>query len=73
MVDQCIPHLFKNGNKNPKVEKRVGGLQNHQQNNAALYFHFDIFILENKVTGEKMQLDRHFAWCPVTVECPVDS
>ena len=53
MVDQGIPHLFKNGNKNPKVEKRVGGLQNHQQNNAALYFHFDIFILENKVTGEK--------------------
>lgn len=66
MVDQGIPHLFKNGNKNPKVE-------NHQQNNAALYFHFDIFILENKVTGEKMQLDRHFAWCPATVECPVDS
>jgi hypothetical protein len=25
MVDQGIPHLFKNGNKNPKVEKMVGG------------------------------------------------
>jgi hypothetical protein len=75
MVDQGIPHLFKNGNKNPKVEKMVGGggLENHQQNNAALYFHFDIFILENKITGEKMQLDRHFAWFPATVECPVDS
>jgi hypothetical protein len=26
MVDQGIPHLFKNGNKNPKVEKRGGGV-----------------------------------------------
>jgi hypothetical protein len=35
---------------NSRVEK---GLQNHQQNKAALYFHFDIFILENKVAGGK--------------------
>ena len=38
------------GSDNSKVEK---GLQNHQQNKAALYFHFDIFILENKVAGGK--------------------
>jgi len=41
------------------------------QNKALFYFHFDIFIFENKVDGGKMQLDRQFAWCPAAVECPV--
>jgi len=40
------------------------------QNKAILYFHFDIFIFENKVAGRKMELDGQFALCPTTVECP---
>ena len=32
--------------------------------------HFDIFIFENKVAGEKIQLDGQFARCPAAVECP---
>jgi len=40
------------------------------QNKAVFYFHFDIFIYENKVAREKMQLDRQFARCPAAVECP---
>ena len=40
------------------------------QNKAVFYFHFDIFIFENKVVVEKMQLDGQFAHCPVAVECP---
>jgi len=34
------------------------------------YFHFDIFIFENKVNGGKMQLDGQFALFPAAVECP---
>jgi hypothetical protein len=30
------------------------------QNNAIFYFHFDIFIFENKAAGGKIQLDRQF-------------
>jgi len=37
---------------------------------AVFYFHFDIFIFENKLAREKMQLDGQFAWCPAAVECP---
>ena len=40
------------------------------QNKAILYFHFDIFIFENKVAGRKMELDGQFALCPTAVECP---
>jgi hypothetical protein len=39
------------------------------KNKVVIYFH--IFIFENKVAWEKMQLDRQFAWCPAAVECPV--
>jgi hypothetical protein len=35
---------------------------------ALFYFHFDIFIYENKVAREKMQLDRQFFPCPAAVE-----
>jgi hypothetical protein len=31
------------------------------QNKAVFYFHFDIFIFENKAAWEKMQLDWQFA------------
>ena len=40
---------------------------------SKFYFHFDIFIFENKVslvTGRKMELDKQFALFPVAVECP---
>jgi hypothetical protein len=40
------------------------------QNKAVFYFHFDVFIFDNKVAGVKMQLDWQFAWCPAAVECP---
>ena len=48
-----IPLIFKKEViiLNPKVEK--GGDTIHQQNKAVFYFHFDIFIFENKVAGEK--------------------
>jgi hypothetical protein len=47
---------FQEGSDNSKVEKKGGGevLQNHQQNKAAHYFHFDIFILEKKAAGGNM-------------------
>ena len=35
-----------------------------------ILLHFDIFIFENKVAGDKMQLNRQFALCPATMECP---
>jgi hypothetical protein len=56
---------FQVGGDNPKV---VGGIL---QNKAVFYFHFDIFIFENKVAGEKMQLDRQFARCPAAVDLRV--
>jgi hypothetical protein len=37
------------------------------QNNAIFYFHFDIFIFENKAAGGKIQLDRQ---CPGGVRHP---
>jgi hypothetical protein len=37
---------------------------------TVFYFYFDIFIFENKVACEKMQLDGQFSRCPVSVECP---
>jgi len=40
------------------------------QNKAIFYFHFDIFIFENKVAGRKMELDEQFALCPTAVEYP---
>ena len=40
------------------------------QNKAIFYFHFDIFIFENKVAGDKMQLNGQFALYPATMECP---
>ena len=41
------------------------------QDKTVFYFHFDIFIFENKVLSRgKMQLDRQFAQCPSAVECP---
>jgi hypothetical protein len=40
------------------------------QNKAVFYFHFDVFIFDNKVAGGKMQLDGQFARCPAAVECP---
>jgi len=40
------------------------------QNKAIFYFHFDIFIFENEVVWEKLQLDRQFALFPAAVECP---
>jgi hypothetical protein len=39
------------------------------QNKAIFYFHFDIFIFENKVAWRKMELDRKFALCSAAVEC----
>jgi hypothetical protein len=42
----------------------------YMQKKAIFYFHFDIFIFENKVTGEKIQLDGQFSLCPAAVECP---
>ena len=53
------------------------------QNKAIFYFHFDIFIFENKVAriggggfggGEEMfvmQLDGQLALCPAAMECHV--
>ena len=35
-----------------------------------ILLHFDIFIFENKVAGDKMQLNGQFALCPATMECP---
>jgi hypothetical protein len=40
------------------------------QNKAVFYFHFDVFIFDNKVSGGKMQLDGEFARSPAAVECP---
>jgi len=40
------------------------------QNKAIFYFHFDIFIFENKVAGDKMQLNWQYALCPAAMECP---
>jgi hypothetical protein len=31
------------------------------QNKALFYFHFEIFIFENKVAGQKMRLTQQFA------------
>jgi hypothetical protein len=31
------------------------------QNKAVFYFHFDVFIFDNKVAGGKMQLGEQFA------------
>ena len=53
------------GGDNPKVQKITS-----MQNKAIFYFHFDIFIFENKVAGRKMELDGQFALCPTAVECP---
>jgi len=39
------------------------------QNKAVFYFHFDVFIFDNKVAGG-MQLDGQFARCSAAVECP---
>jgi hypothetical protein len=39
-------------------------------NEAIFYFHFDIFIFENKVACDKMQIDRPFSLCPAAMECP---
>jgi hypothetical protein len=36
------------------------------QNKAVHYFHFAFFIFENKVAGDKMQLNGKFA----AMECP---
>jgi hypothetical protein len=46
-----------------KDEAERGGVLNQyaMQNNAIFYFHFDIFIFENKAAGGKIQLDRQ---CP---------
>ena len=41
------------------------------QNKAVYYFHFAFFIFENKVAGDKMQLDNQFARYLASVECPV--
>ena len=41
-----------------------------RQNKIIFYFHFDIFVFENKVTGDKKQLDRQFTLFPAAVECP---
>ena len=41
------------------------------QNKVVFYFHFDVFIFDNKVGGGRgMQLDGQFARCPAAVECP---
>jgi hypothetical protein len=40
------------------------------QSKAIFYFHFDIFIFENKVTFE---LYGQFAVFPAAMECPVGS
>ena len=40
------------------------------QNKAIFYFHFDIFIFENKVAMAKMQLNGQFALCLTAMECP---
>ena len=37
---------------------------------AIFYFHFDIFIFENKVARDKMQLKGQFVLCPAAMECP---
>ena len=57
----CAGHStdFQVGGDNSKVEG--GSCKTRLQNKAVFYFHFDIFIFENKVAGEKMQLDRQFA------------
>ena len=55
---------FKGGGDSPKVD---GGIL---QNKAVFYFHFDIFIFENKVAREKLQLYIHFSQCSAAVECP---
>jgi hypothetical protein len=38
------------------------------QNKAVFYFHFDVYIFENKVAGGN--LDGQFTLCPAAVECP---
>ena len=43
------------------------------QNKAIFYFHFDIYNFENKVAGDKMQLDGKFTHCPAAVKCPAMS
>ena len=43
------------------------------QNKAIFYFHFDIYIFENKVAGDEMQLDGKFTRCPAAVKCPAMS
>jgi hypothetical protein len=37
------------------------------QKKAVFYFHFDIFIFENKVAGDKMQLKGQFVLCPAAM------
>ena len=42
--------------------KSIGGsCKTSMQNKAIFYFHFDIFIFENKVDEGKMQLDGQIA------------
>jgi hypothetical protein len=59
---------FQVGGDNPKVE---GGIL---QNKAVFYFHFDIFIFENKVAGENAMRRTIFMWNALMdnfpVECP---
>jgi hypothetical protein len=59
---------FQVGGDNPKVE---GGIL---QNKAVFYFHFDIFIFENKVAGENAMRWTIFLWNALMdnfpVECP---
>jgi len=39
------------------------------QNKAVFYFHFDVFIFDNKVAGGNA-IRRAFDRCPDAVECP---
>jgi hypothetical protein len=43
---------------------------NQYAKKATFYFHFDIFIFENKVAMAKMQLNGQFALCLTAMECP---
>jgi hypothetical protein len=51
---------------------KMSGMPCHKiYKTVIFYFHFDIFIFENKVARDKMQLDWQFSLYPAAVECPV--
>ena len=50
----------------------MGSCKTSLQNKAIFYFHFDVFIFENKVARENGNYTANYSGCPAAEECSGD-